>query len=94
MCFKRVVKERELEDQTILAIAENFGNVSVCPGGVIHVNLAHYSLKFIPADFVKFSDMMAEARRNFEPQRRTTGRPLLQVVSSEHDPDRPSEEDA
>jgi|GEM_PF-484428 len=90
---KPAFKEPYLDDQTILATSEDFGTVSVCPGGVVHVNLAHCSLKFLPSDFLKFSELMAEAQRNFDPPRRLTGRPLLQVVSSETRGDTPPDED-
>jgi len=70
-----------LDEQTILANAEDFGNVSVCPGGVIHLNLTHCSLKFLPADFIRLSDMIAEARRNYgPPQPQLDGKARLTVV--------------
>jgi hypothetical protein len=73
-----------LEDQTILANDPDFGNVTVCPGGVVHVNLVHVSLKFGPSDFVRLSDLMAKARNSFENrQRQRNGKPRLQLVSSE-----------
>jgi hypothetical protein len=72
-----------LEDQRILASAENFGTVSVCSGGVVHVNLPHCSLKFLPSDFSKFCELVAKARMNFEPPVRPTGKSRLQVVTSE-----------
>lgn len=75
-----------MDDQTILAVLENFGTVSVCPGGIVHVNLAHCSLKFMPSDFEKFCELVGEARRKFDLPRRVSGRPTLQVVTSEpHD---------
>jgi hypothetical protein len=72
-----------LEDQRILANVENFGTVSVCSGGVVHVNLPHCSLKFIPSDFSKFCELIAKARMNFEPPLRASGKSRLQVVTSE-----------
>jgi hypothetical protein len=70
-----------LDEQTILSSAEDFGNVSVCPGGIIHVNLTHCSLKFLPADFIRLSDMIAEARRNYGPTRpQLDGKARLTVV--------------
>jgi hypothetical protein len=72
-----------LDDQTILAVLENFGTVSVCPGGIVHVNLAHCSLKFIPSDFEKFCQLVEQAHRKFDLPRRVSGRPTLQVVTAE-----------
>ncbi|HMK34696.1 MAG TPA: hypothetical protein VK463_06500 [Desulfomonilaceae bacterium] len=78
-----------MEDQRILATAENFGTVSVCSGGVVHINLPHCSLKFIPADFSKFCELISQAKANFEPPRRAEGKSRLQLVTSElkTDPD-------
>lgn len=79
-----------MEDQTILANDPDFGNVTVCPGGVVHVNLVHVSLKFGPSDFVRLSDLMAKARTSFENrQRPRDAKPRLQLVSSE-DPEEPA----
>ncbi len=73
-----------MEDQTILANDPEFGNVTVCPGGVVHVNLVHVSLKFGPSDFVRLSDLMTKARSSFENrQRPRNAKPRLQLVSSE-----------
>lgn len=70
-----------MDDQIVLATSENFGNVTVCPGGVVHVNLAHVSLKLLPSEFMKLSDLIAQARIRFEPPVRSSGKPSLQVVS-------------
>ncbi|MGC8603954.1 MAG: hypothetical protein ACP5VS_09725 [Desulfomonilaceae bacterium] len=72
-----------MEDHTILATEENFGAVSVCPGGIVHINMAHLTLKLLPSDFEKFSDLVAKARLNFAPPKRTEGKPHLQVVTTE-----------
>ena len=71
-----------MDEHTILAASDDFGTISICPGGVIHVNLAHYSLKFLPAEFTKLADLMGKARLNLgdRPQL-TSGKPRLQVVS-------------
>lgn len=84
------MKEHDLDDQTILSSAENFGTVSVCPGGVVHVNLPHCSLKFMPSDFVKFSDLIGQARLNYNAPARGA-KPHLHVISSEKE-NKPSEE--
>ncbi len=76
-----------MEDHTILATEENFGAVSVCPGGVVHINLAHLTLKFLPSEFEKFSDLVAKAKLNFTRPKRTEGKPHLQVVTSLPEPD-------
>jgi hypothetical protein len=76
-----------VEDQRILASEENFGTVSVCSGGVVHVNLPHCSVKFLPSDFSKFCEMIAKARMNFEPPVRVSGKSRLQVVTSESNDD-------
>ncbi|MGB9616194.1 MAG: hypothetical protein ACP5M0_03385 [Desulfomonilaceae bacterium] len=80
-----------MDDQIILAASENFGNVTVCPGGVVHVNLAHVSLKLLPSEFIKLSDLIAQARIRFEPPTRPGGKPSLQVVGprAPEDPDNP-----
>jgi hypothetical protein len=75
--------EKDLDDSTVLASEENFGNVTVCPGGVVHVNLAHVSLKFMPTDFVRFSDLISKARLKFDPPRPEKGKPRLHLVSGE-----------
>lgn len=81
-----------MDDQTILASSENFGNVTVCPGGVVHVNLPHCSLKFTPTDFATFTELIGKARMSFEASRRGSAKPRLQLVSS--DPESPSPEEA
>ncbi|MGO9567511.1 MAG: hypothetical protein ACLP5H_08230 [Desulfomonilaceae bacterium] len=87
---KKTAKEPDLDDQTILSSEENFGTVSVCPGGVVHINLPHCSLKFMPSDFVKFSDLIGQARLNFNAPPRGA-KPHLHVISSEKE-NKPSEE--
>lgn len=86
----KLAKEHNLDDQTILSSTENFGTVSVCSGGVIHINLPHCSLKFMPSDFVKFSDLIGQARLNFDSPPRGA-KPHLHVVTSEKE-NKPSEE--
>ncbi len=71
-----------MDDQTILSSSENFGTVSVCPGGVVHINLPHCSLKFTPSDFEKFSELIGQARLNFNAPPRGA-KPHLHVISSE-----------
>jgi hypothetical protein len=85
-------KEHVLDDQTILSSAENFGTVSVCPGGIVHINLPHCSLKFAPSDFVKFSELIGQARLNFNAPPRGA-KPQLHVISSDKE-DRTSGEPA
>lgn len=70
-----------MDEHTILASDEDFGTVSVCPGGVVHINLAHCSLKFVPSDFLKFSELIGKARLNLG-QRPQLGeaKPRLQIV--------------
>ncbi len=77
-----------MEDQTILANFENFGNVTICPGGVVHVNLSHCSLKFMPSDFVKFTELISKARINFDSPSRQGAKPHLHLVGSH--PEHPS----
>jgi len=77
-------KERLLDEQTILATLENFGAVSVCHGGVVHVNLPHCSLKFLPSDFAKLCELIANARMKFDLPRRGDGKPRLQIVPSDN----------
>ncbi len=74
-----------MDDQTILAESESFGNITMCPGGIVHVNLAHLSLKFLPEDFVKLSDLVAKARHNMDTPPRGDGKPRLTVVSADRD---------
>jgi hypothetical protein len=75
------MKEPLVDDHTILANDENFGNVSVCPGGVVHVNLVHLTLKFVPDDFEKFSELIAKAHVKLQHHRAPRNKPRLQVVS-------------
>lgn len=72
-----------MDDQTILASDENFGTVIVCHGGVVHINLPHCSLKFLPADFARFSELIAKARLKFDLPVRGDGKPRLQIVPAE-----------
>ncbi len=81
-----------MDDYTLLAGDPDFGNVSVCPGGLVHVNLVHVSLKFTSPDFERFADLIAKARLNMEAKPpRHKGAPRLQVVPSESDKDSPME---
>jgi len=73
-----------LDDQTILATSENFGTVSVCHGGVVHINLPHCSLKFLPSDFAKFCELIANARMKFDVPKRPDGKARLQLVPSDN----------
>ena len=82
-----------MDDQTVLASTENFGTVSVCPGGVVHINLPHCSLKFLPSDFVKFAELIAKARVKFEQPVRPDGKPRLQLVPSETEKHSVSDDD-
>lgn len=75
-------------DDQIVASIEDFGNVYVCPGGVIHINLAHMSLKFGPGDFAKFADLISQANGSLNaPRRRSGAKPQLQLVSDDHSED-------
>lgn len=71
-----------MDEHTILSSDGNFGTVTVCPGGVVHVNLAHLSLKFVTSDFVRFSDLINRARVALgSPAQPIAGKPHLQLVS-------------
>lgn len=72
-----------MDDHTILSTEENFGAVSVCPGGIVHINLAHVTLKFLPSDFEKFCDLIAKAKLRTVRPMRTEGKPKLQVVTTD-----------
>jgi hypothetical protein len=73
-----------VHDHTILASDDSFGSVSVCPGGVVHVNLQHVSLKLLPSDFTKLSDLIARANINFGKRcGLADGKPHLQLVSKD-----------
>ncbi len=76
-------KGRQVDDQKILSSDDGFGAVTMCPGGVVHVNLPHYTLKFLPSEFERFSDLIAKARMNQDRPRKPDQRPKLQLVSSE-----------
>jgi hypothetical protein len=75
-----------VDDHTILAEEEGFGAVTVCPGGVVHINMPHITLKFVPADFVKFADLTARARLNFRDGHKISGpKPRLRLAPSPDD---------
>ena len=76
-----------MDDQKILSSDDGFGAVTMCPGGVVHVNLPHYTLKFLPTEFERFSDLIAKARMNQDRPRKSDQRPKLQLVSSENEED-------
>jgi len=81
-----------VDDHTILASDGNFGTVTVCPGGVVHINLAHLSLKFVASDFVRFSELLNRARVTYEGRPlQVAGKPHLQLVSPERPDDEPSD---
>lgn len=82
-----------MEEHTILATDDDFGTISLCPGGVVHINLAHYSLKFVPSDFMKLAELVGKARLTLgnRPQL-TAAKPHLQVVSRESDDCQPPDE--
>lgn len=81
-----------MDDYTILASDDNFGTVTICPGGVVHINLAHLSLKFVESDFVRFSELINRARVTFGSRsQQTGGKPRLQIVSQERSDDEPSD---
>ena len=86
MMSTHMTKGKNVEDHTILASSENFGNVTVCPGGVIHVNLPHCSLKFTPSDFVRFTELIGKARINFDSSSRTSAKPRLHLVGPDPEP--------
>jgi hypothetical protein len=71
-----------MDDQRVLSIIENFGTVTMCSGGVVHVNLPYCSLKFLPSDFNKFAELVLKANNNLEHSRKP-GKPKLQLVSDE-----------
>jgi hypothetical protein len=72
-----------VDDHTILAEESGFGAVTTCPGGVVHINMPHLTLKFVPADFVKFADLIARARLQFRDGAAVTGRkPRLRLAPS------------
>ena len=81
-----------MDEVQILAGLEGFGNVSVCPGGIIHINLPHCSLKFTPSDFAKFAELIAQARLKMEARQvRTEGKPQLRIVASGNDEESPTD---
>lgn len=73
-----------MADEGIIASDPNFGNVSVCPGGIVHVNLTHLSLKFMPSDFERFAGLIADAQENLQERApKSSGKPSLRIVSPE-----------
>lgn len=74
-----------MDDQKILSSDDGFGAVTMCPGGVVHVNLPHVTIKFLPEDFERFSDLIAKARLKHERPKKIEQRPRLQLVCSEPD---------
>jgi hypothetical protein len=83
--------ESTVDEHTLLANDESFGNVSVCPGGVVHVNMPHVTLKFLPEDFVRFAELIGKARLSYEAPKRSGAKPRLQVVSTESLCEKPPE---
>lgn len=81
-----------MDDHTLLAIEEGFGSVSVCPGGVVHVNMPHITLKFVPQDFVRFAELIGKARLKHEAPKQSGKKPRLQLVSPETPDDSPPDE--
>ncbi len=78
--------EADLDDQKILAAIDNFGAVTVCPGGIVHINMPHFTIKLMPSDFVKFTELIEAARRSYSsPAPKPAGKPRLQVVSPQCD---------
>jgi hypothetical protein len=69
-----------MEDHKTLAISEDFGLVTECPGGIIHVHLHHMTLKFMPNDFVKLTDLLNKARAQCDAPQKGCGKPHLQIV--------------
>ncbi len=82
-----------MDEHTILADDENFGNVVVCPGGVVHVNLTHFSLKFVPEEFLKFSELIDKARRKYEAPQLIGSKPRLHLVASDADQEKNIDEE-
>ncbi len=81
-----------MDELKILAGLEGFGNVSVCPGGIIHINLPHCSLKFTPSDFAKFAELIAQAGLKAEARQvRTEGKPQLRIVGPGNDEEPPTD---
>jgi len=81
-----------VDDQTILADDPNFGNVTICPGGVVHINLPYCGLKFVPADFERFAELIGQARlKMIDIRGASDGKPRLQLVSSKTEDHPPSE---
>ena len=80
---------------SVLADEPNFGNVAMCPGGVVHINLAHVSLKMDASDFRRLSALIAKADQKLSEQSpRLPGSPHLHVVpsNSETPPDSNSQD--
>ena len=76
-----------MDDQKILSSDDGFGAVTMCPGGVVHVNLPHITLKFLPEDFKRFSDLISKARLNHDRPKKIEQKPKLQLVSAKTDQD-------
>ncbi len=82
-----------MDEHTVLSSDPGFGTVSVCPGGVVHINLPHCSLKFLPQDFGKFCELVARARAELGKSRSaSSARPRLQLVTTDQD-QRPPDSD-
>jgi hypothetical protein len=80
------VEEEKLDEFSVLADEPNFGNVAMCPGGVVHINLAHVSLKMDSSDFRRLSVLIAKAGQKLAEQTpRLTGSSHLHVVPSNNE---------
>lgn len=72
-----------MDEFSVLADEPNFGNVAMCPGGVVHINLAHVSLKMDSSDFRRLSVLIAKAGQKLSEQSpRLPGSPHLHIVQS------------
>ena len=83
-----------MDEFSILADEPDFGNISMCPGGIVHVNLAHVSLKMNSSDFKRFADLIGRANQKLSDQsNRPVGSPRLHVVppNAETPPDTDSQ---
>jgi hypothetical protein len=86
-------EDKAVDEVEILAGLEDFGNVSICPGGIIHINLPHCSLKFTPSDFSRFAELIGLARLKTEARQVTTdGKPQLQIVPSKNNKEAPTDQ--
>lgn len=70
-----------MEDHKTLAVSEDFGLVTECPGGIIHIHLHHMTLKFMPNDFAKLTDLLIQARAQCDLPQKTGAKPHLQIVA-------------